>query len=787
MDATRALNALRWTPLRWPRLGSGGASTRVRHVFWSALIAFAILIPSLLNPVDQFAWMIQSKLASQTAPANVVFLSSADDLDDPRLGHRRAELAQALEELERRGVGKVYLDIAFDEPSSAQYDGALARAIADLGPRIVLADQVELDAKGQEVVYRTIPEIAGHASRVVSDKQDTNYFGVKWVSRYTYPIEGREIPTLGAVLGGWAGKKQGTFQIDYGFQSQELTTLSLDELLDRGNPKSSRIDLAGKNVVIGYERQVSGTRLSIPKGANAPASYIPIHAGETLRNDRTGFVDGRIMLAAVAALLTLLVVIGTNRRRRWVGYALISAGIPVALAVAARLGIRLEASYAIGLCLIYAMFRSRTRWKHWVALVNQDTGIPTLRALEARLTREGATSGHVVIAKLHNYERVLKSLRNEDRNAYLIKVIDRLRAADPGLAIYSDGHHIGWYTHSDNTKALIEHLEGMRAIFAAPVLVNAHSIDVDITFGLAAIEGDSQGRIVAALATAEETSEAHEPIKFAESSSQSDLLWDISLRARIDEAMEMGEIYCVYQPKIETATGHMVGVEALVRWHDPARGFINPMHFIQQCEKAGRMEHLTRYVLQSACSAGKLLHFRGRTITMSVNISATLLGDMRIVGIVRNILQATRFDPRFLMLEITETSRIADLGTASTILHELRALGLRISIDDFGVGAANFETFYELPFDELKIDRLFVANLARDAKARAIVSSIVSMGREARITIVAEGVETAQDMEILNKIGCDELQGYYFSRPIPLSNLLEFKDTAQETRAVNMV
>ena len=270
-------------------------------------------------------------------------------------------------------------------------------------------------------------------------------------------------------------------------------------------------------------------------------------------------------------------------------------------------------------------------------------------------------------------------------------------------------------------------------------------------------------------------SEALQPIKVAETGSRFDQLWDISLRARIDEAMEAGEIYCVYQPKIDTKRGAMVGVEALVRWHDPARGFIPPMHFIAQCEKAGRMEHLTRYVLQSACSAGRLMHFRGRNVTMSVNMSATLLGDLRIVGIVRNALQASGFDPRFLILEVTETSRIGDLATAATILEELKGLGVRISIDDFGCGAANFETFFELPFDELKIDRLFVSNLTTNAKAKAIASSIVSMGKEARIMVTAEGAEDEETLRILNEIGCNYVQGYVLSRPISLTNLLKFQ------------
>ena len=169
------------------------------------------------------------------------------------------------------------------------------------------------------------------------------------------------------------------------------------------------------------------------------------------------------------------------------------------------------------------------------------------------------------------------------------------------------------------------------------------------------------------------------------------------------------------------------------------------------------------------------MHFRGRSITMSVNISATLLSDMKIVGMVRNVLQATGFDPRFLVLEVTETSRIGNLGTAEMVLNELKALGTRISMDDFGVGETNFETFFELPFDEVKIDRLFVANIAKSAKAKAIVTSIVQMGRDARIGVVAEGAEDAETLKILTEIGCTHVQGYFLARPMGLDNLLNFK------------
>ena len=351
-----------------------------------------------------------------------------------------------------------------------------------------------------------------------------------------------------------------------------------------------------------------------------------------------------------------------------------------------------------------------------------------------------------------------------------------MRATERDLLLYNENHYFGWHAPHNDARAIVDHLEGMRALFAAPLLVNDRKVDVGITFGIASIENDSSAVVPSAVAASEEAIEASNPIILSDIDNEEEMLWNISMRARIDAAMETGEIYCLYQPKVDVRSGDLFGVEALVRWEDPERGSVSPAVFIPQCEKAGRMEDLTRYVLQSACSAGSLLHARGRYMSMSVNVSATMLNSTRIVTIVREVLQASRFEPSYLVLEVTETARINDLSIACDILGQLKILGVHISMDDFGVGAANFETFYRLPFDELKIDRLFVSNIIADPKARAIATSLIAMGNEARIAVVAEGVETTAELEMLMEIGCTQVQGYALSYPISLSKVLELQD-----------
>ena len=749
-----------------------GVLERLKDLAVSGFVALALFAALLLDPVDQLSWVFQSKFVNHSPSGDIVFVGAERNMADPQLPTRREDLAEALAQLDRQGVGKVYIDIAFSKPSvSASADLKLANAIKALGARAIIVDRIELNGINNARVITTLTEIAGQSRRVVSQRS-SNWMGFTWTGEFAHNVRGRRFPSLAASLAGIEDTRPGSFQIDYSIPPEEIASLPLTDITADANV----VGLVGRTVVIGEDAGLSESQQRVPGQFSVPYSFVAIYSAETLKSGRTGYLSAFPAIAAYLLLFASMLIVIRRRKHRQIGYAILASIIPLTLYGGSLIGIRVELSYCAAILIVYGTLRSRARWQDRVALVDNETGLPKLRALELETSQDIHARGHLVVARIHGYEHVLKTLSRAERAQYILKLVDRLRATDGELAIYSEGHHLAWHSEEEDSATLAEHLEGLRAMFAAPLNVAGSSVDVGISFGVARLDGDPAARLAAAVAAAEESSEALQPIKIAESSSRFDELWDISLRARIDEAMSAGEIFCVYQPKVDTRNGTMTGVEALVRWQDPARGFIPPMHFIAQCEKAGRMEALTEYVFEHACAAGRLMHFRGRSITMSVNISATLLSDMRIVGMVRNVLQTTGFDPRYLVLEVTETSRIGNLATAETVLNELRAIGARISMDDFGVGETNFETLFELPFDELKIDRLFVANMAKSSKAKAIVASIVDMGRHARIGVVAEGAEDIETLKMLTEMGCTHVQGYILARPMSLDNLLEFNE-----------
>ena len=758
---------------------------RVIHALWASFVAMAMAATMFLIPLDWLIWNVQSRISALQPSGEIVYVQADSTLTDPAVPARRAELAEALDTMRREGVARVYVDAIFPKSRVASpADAQLAAALDRWGARVAFVNRLDISAEGRGTEVRSTASFAAGRKTVWSG-YNSNWPNFAWRLPYAFHTSQGMVPSFAADVAGVTRPPAKSFEVDYGIRSSSFQAMPLTRLL--GAPADGRRGLSGKTIVIGTPRDPALPEMRVPGQISAPPSFVAIHAAETLMRGPPRFVAGMAAIGVLAILLIAGAFANSHTLRR-IAYGVAVAAPLYAGLIAPRYGFRIELSYCVPLLATYVILRWRMGWKRRVAQIDPDTGLPSFRALEAHLEQSAKDAGFVVVAKVHGYEAILRSLETPHRASYMMKLAERIRVSDARMAVYVEGHYLGWRLALPNEARLREHLEGLRAIFAAPVIVEARSIDVGITFAAAVLDpAHAQRSIAAAMAAVEETTEALEPIKLANEAADSDALWDLSLRARIDAAMEAGEVFCVYQPKLDIIANRLIGVEALVRWEDPERGFIPPLHFVMQCEKAGRMEYLTRYVLQSACSAGRLLHFRGSRITMSVNISATLLTDLRIVGIVRNVLQATGFDANYLVLEITETARIRDLTQARTVLRALKALGTHLSMDDFGVGAANFEALQALPFDEIKIDRQFVSRAATSSKARAITASIVGLGVSARITVVADGAETESDLQMLREIGCSQVQGYALSRPMPLTKLLNFIEVSANGEQVPMV
>ena len=258
---------------------------------------------------------------------------------------------------------------------------------------------------------------------------------------------------------------------------------------------------------------------------------------------------------------------------------------------------------------------------------------------------------------------------------------------------------------------------------------------------------------------------------------------DMTMRAReaaeldteLRQAITEGQFTLYYQPRMDLATGMIIGAEALLRWHRPGIGIVAPGAFLPRVEENGLILPLGEWVLKEACLRAVEWQRNGLpSIRISVNLSALQFRKQNVPGLVAETLAETGLNPAFLELEITESIMLEDTEAVVRDLHQLRALGVSISIDDFGVGYSSLQYVKHLPVDRIKVDRCFIRNITTDPNDAAILRAIVSLGHSLDLAIVGEGVETAEQLAHLRIEGCDEGQGYYLGKPMPLEEFIAF-------------
>ena len=259
----------------------------------------------------------------------------------------------------------------------------------------------------------------------------------------------------------------------------------------------------------------------------------------------------------------------------------------------------------------------------------------------------------------------------------------------------------------------------------------------------------------------------------------------VELLRDLRHAIDKGELELFYQPKIHAPSGQITGVEALMRWHHPRRGMVSPMVFIPIAERYGLIGALGNWVIEDACRQIRAWRDDGLRMRVAINLSVQQLRQRDLVPRITGALARHRIEPHVLTCEFTESAAMDDAQATLRVIEELSAVGVHLSIDDFGTGYSSLSYLRKLPAEELKIDRSFVLDLETSSDALAIVDAVVKLAQALGRKVVAEGVETEAQQRILRQLGCDELQGYLFARPMSARSLALWAMTNEGPRDLN--
>ena len=438
----------------------------------------------------------------------------------------------------------------------------------------------------------------------------------------------------------------------------------------------------------------------------------------------------------------------------------------------------------LGIVLSLRILQQRRRMEERVnhmAFHDELTSLPNRLMLSQRLDqalcrhRRAGTQLALLFLDLDRFKVINDSLGHETGDVLLRQVADRLRAQSregDTVARMGGDEFVVLIENPENLTDVASRAKRLVEQLSAPYLLGGKDRHVTLSIGISVFPADgcdAQSLLKAAdVAMYRAKDTGRDNYLFYSAAMNVHTVEQLELESDLRHALERNEFLLHYQPKVEIATGLITGIEALLRWNHPRRGLISPMEFIPLAEETGLIASISEWVLATACARTKTWQDQGfPKLDVAVNLSARQFADPMLLPKLTDIIRRSGLDPSSLELEITESLVMTHGESAVDVLQKLKSIGVRIAIDDFGTGYSSLAYLKRFPIDTIKVDRSFIRDIPSDSGDKQITRAIIAMAHSLKLRVVAEGVETVDQLRFLRSERCNTAQGYFLHRPLP--------------------
>ncbi|HEX8215000.1 MAG TPA: EAL domain-containing protein [Allosphingosinicella sp.] len=742
-----------------------------RLLLWAAVCSLLVGATNFGSPVENLLRDMRNIAREHPASGEIVIV--AIDEKSLRLHDKwpwpRANHAVITDRLRAMGAKAIFFDVDFSSASDPANDGAFEAALKRAEGRVTLPVHLAADpTTGKHSELLPLVQLREHV-QLGSITVRHNFRGEVRELFYGVPMASGVYSSFAARMAGVQGPAGATFPIDFAIVPSSIPSVSASDVLAN---RAKAQQISGKTVLVAATGAQLGDKYVVPGHGVLPGAYLQALGAETLMGSTpvdVGWLLPLLLGALVAGGFLVLLKAGFAAA----SVSAVAFGFmlfPIALEdrrIFIEVVPALVFLLAVSGCLTWVSFKQFYRAR---GSINAVSGLPNLNVLRQEA---GGRDLDLIVAKIHNYAEITSALSPEGEEKLVKQISHRLSLVSDASKLYqSDEGIFAWLGAAEDADLAGEHLDAAFEMFRNPMLILGSQVDATVTFG---IDGRKDqplaSRLGSAVVAADDAVREGLRWKQHDPARSDDIAWKLSLLSQLDQAIDAGDLWIAFQPKMDVATRKIIGAEALARWNHPEKGPINPIDFILAAEQSGRIGKLTDYVLAHSIEAAARVNRGGAPFNVAVNLSARLIDGMALAATVSRLLSKHALAPECLTLEITETAALAGRGRDLEILKDLRTLGVQLAIDDYGTGLSTLDYLKRIPATEIKIDKSFVEAIEKSRSDRLMVHSTIQLAHSLGQKVVAEGVERPETLEMLALMGCDVAQGYLIGRPVRIQDL----------------